>query len=668
MLIATSLIQELLEAQPQLRPQMYFKSSLTALSRAMEDQVLAGTDHPLVIISCQRERYYRKALHRYARLAARSPQIYILATPEQAFGDGSDPYETIAFDAADPLTQEWHVIVVGQQYAACLACREHPQLQTSDPLNAPRMDQARRYEGIWTFDRRVSCQAAYLFLKRITQYRPHLTSKVTQALAQIVPYVASTVRQTEPGPFTDRLVTYLQASQYRQQKAYRQIATQARKEHLVNSITAAIRRSLDPDHVLGVAVQELGQALGTTRCLIYRCLAKDKVTRLQYEFVQPGQQSLKGQIWPLQDNPWFQEVLHTQQWMYVSDAMADVRLQQSSLLQDWVHTAQIQTLLLVPMWYQGRLLGMVELHQSDPPEETVWKEAEISLVDAIASQISIALIQAQSFADLGLLNQQLADLEQARSNLIAITGHELRTPLSTIQICLESLTSEPDMAPELQQIMLSTALSDAERMRKLIQDFLTLSRLESGRIEWHSEPLALQECVNLALSNIKAQHLSQALPHIEAHIPENLPLAQVDGEWLVEVLAKLLDNACKFTEADGQIKIDAKVASKHMLEVTVADTGRGIDPDCLGSVFERFYQEEGALRRTTGGTGLGLAICRQIIHHLGGRIWASSQGRNQGTTMHFTIYSIETPPQPQTPPSSHQVSLPNHRSVDSSCP
>lgn len=162
--------------------------------------------------------------------------------------------------------------------------------------------------------------------------------------------------------------------------------------------------------------------------------------------------------------------------------------------------------------------------------------------------------------------------------------------------------------------------------------------------------------------------MNQPLPKIETHIPENLPLAQVDGEWLVEVLAKLLDNACKFTEADGHIKIDAKVASKQMLEVTIADTGRGIDPDCLGSIFERFYQEEGALRRTTGGTGLGLAICRQIIHNLGGRIWASSQGRNQGTTMHFTIHSVQTPPQSHMPFSSPQISLPNHRSVDSSRP
>lgn len=665
MIIATSLIQELLEGQPQLRPQMYFKSSLTALSRAMEDQVLAGTDQPLVIISCQREKRYRKALHRYARLAERSPQIYILAAPEQDFQDASDPYETIAFDPEDGLTQEWHVIVIGQQYAACLACREHPQPAVVS-LQTSHMDQARRYEGIWTFDRRVSCHAAYLFLQRICQYRPQLTDKVTRALARIVPYVGSAVRQADPGPFTARLVTYLQASQYRQQKAYRQIATQARKERLANSITATIRQSLDPQHVLGVAVQELGQALNTDRCLIYRCQAQDKMAQLQYEFVQPDQLSLQEQSWPLRQNPWFQDVIETQQWVLIADAKADLRLPQYPILQGWVQTAQIAAVLLVPMWYQGRLLGIVELHHCLAQEPVPWKEAEISLVDAIATQIGIALIQAQSFADLGLVNQQLANLEQARSNLIAITGHELRTPLSTIQICLESLTSEPDMPPEMRHIMLSTALADAERMRKLIQDFLTLSRLESGRVEWNSEPLALRECVDLALSNIKAQHLTQALPTIEVLIPDDLPLAQVDGEWLVEVLAKLLDNACKFTDTDGDIYIGAKALRKNMLEVTVRDTGRGIEPESLEDIFERFYQEEGALRRTTGGTGLGLAICRQIVQNFGGDIWAESKGKDQGASLHFTLRSIAAPQ--QLPASSAQLTpIQNRLAADSSC-
>jgi signal transduction histidine kinase len=92
----------------------------------------------------------------------------------------------------------------------------------------------------------------------------------------------------------------------------------------------------------------------------------------------------------------------------------------------------------------------------------------------------------------------MAVLDRIRGNLVAITGHELRTPLSTIQICLESLASEPDMSLDMRQVMLNTALADSERMRKLIQDFLTLSQLESGRFQWHPEDLSLRECVDLA--------------------------------------------------------------------------------------------------------------------------------------------------------------------------
>ena len=76
---------------------------------------------------------------------------------------------------------------------------------------------------------------------------------------------------------------------------------------------------------------------------------------------------------------------------------------------------------------------------------------------------------------------------------------------------------------------------------------------------------------------------------------------------------------------------------QHMLEVVLADTGRGIDRASLEAVFERFYQEEGSLRRSVGGTGLGLAICRQIVNGWGGRIWAESEGKNQGSEFHFTI-------------------------------
>jgi signal transduction histidine kinase len=156
-------------------------------------------------------------------------------------------------------------------------------------------------------------------------------------------------------------------------------------------------------------------------------------------------------------------------------------------------------------------------------------------------------------------------------------------------------------------------------------------------VQWHLEALPLQECVDLALSSIRTRQRQSDLPEITAQVPPDLPLLKTDGEWLVEVLSKLLDNACKFTEPQGRIVIQAHANGRQMLEVTVADTGRGIEPNRLETVFDRFYQEEGALRRTTGGTGLGLAICRQIIMGLGGRIWAESAGKDRGSQFHFTI-------------------------------
>ena len=186
-------------------------------------------------------------------------------------------------------------------------------------------------------------------------------------------------------------------------------------------------------------------------------------------------------------------------------------------------------------------------------------------------------------------------------------------------------------------IFLSTALEDSERLRKLVQDFLTLSNFESGRVEWHVESLPIEECVDLALSRIRIRASTTALPQITTQVPKHLPLVRADGDWLVEVLSKLLDNACKFTATQGEITIKAHSNGTQMLEVTVQDTGRGIEPNRLEVVFDRFYQEEGALRRSQGGTGLGLAICRQIVNGWGGQIWAESAGKDQGSKFHFTV-------------------------------
>lgn len=651
MSISKSVVQQLLDNCASWRPQMYFKSSLTALSHAMEDLVLNDSDAPLVIASFQRERFYRQEAHRYRRIANKSDQVYVLAAPETDFSDGSIDYETIAFQPNDALAQEWHLIIIGQRYASCLICRER-NIAPPDRKYGVVMDTNRRFEGIWTFDRTVTLKAAKLMLDRIAVYRPELATKIDRARHQ---YLFSRQERgelsdqlesplTNPDPFVQRLVTYLQAGQYKLLKANKSLAAKQQKEQLLNSVTDAVRRSLNTKQILQVAVQKLGEGLEVCRCIIYRCHEDDPVATVDREYTGPGIKSVRGHKWQLANNPLFQEAIATTETISIDNTLEDERLHQlawsqgtGEFFQDLIQNYSIYSWLLVPIFYHGKLLGVMELHHCET-EPIAWKRDDIALVDAIATQVGVALIQAEAYADLEDLNEQLEALDRTRSNLVAIVGHELRTPLSTIQVCLESLASEPDMAPELSEVMLDTALNDAERMRNLVQDFLTLSRLEGGGVEWNIETLSITECIDLAIANVKARNAGQSMPQIKnLTVPEDLPLVQIDGEWLVEVLAKLLDNACKFTQVDGEITIAVKTNGGKTLEITVADTGRGIETGSLETVFDRFYQEEGALRRSAGGTGLGLAICRQVVKNWGGEIWAESPGKDRGSIFHFTI-------------------------------
>jgi signal transduction histidine kinase/DICT domain-containing protein len=636
MSIENSVLTELLGQHPELRPHLYFKSSLTALSRAMEDLVLAGSDRPLVVATFQEERLYRQEAHRYQRIASHSDRVYVLAVMDEK--PPATDYTLVPIKPTDHLAQQWNLVVIGAQSAACLICQE----RQGEWVESNRLESSQRFDGVWTFDRQVALDAAQILLTKVAKQRPKLKKEIQQLLLELNEPLVLTPDSlpTSADAFVQRLVTYLQAGQYKLIKAYRAIAAQENRERLVNLIASALRRSLKPDEILNIAVQEIGMAMQTSRCLIYRYQPGETSTKIAYEYVgQPGCSSLVGKNWNLDRHPLLNKIVSTRtpSMMAAIDSL-------SPTTADLITKYQINNILMVPVLSQDRLLGIVELHHCESTNHQ-WLPEEINLVEAVATHVGSALMQAEAYTHLEYLNEQMAVLDRIRGNLVAITGHELRTPLSTIQICLESLSSEPDMSLDMRQVMLNTALTDSERMRKLIQDFLTLSQLESGRFQWHPEDLSLRECVDLAVSGMKNQrrdHPKTAKPQVIIDIDPNLPSINLDGEWLVEVLSKLLDNAYKFTANNGQITIQA-ASHNIMLEVIVSDNGRGIEPNLLQVVFERFYQEEGALRRTTGGTGLGLAICQQAVLSWGGQIWAESEGKDQGSKFHFTIPLLPVP-------------------------
>ena len=645
--LTNSLLQDLVTEYANLRSQIYFKSSMVALFRAFQDLVLADNQPYLVIANFQQEKYFRQQQQRFQRMASKGDQVYILGVPDTKpkFDAVDLGYETISLKPTDTLAGERYLVVIGQQYSACLVMQE--KLSAKDFKNRVSLvKQEETFEGVWTFDRDITYAAADWLLGRINNYRPELRKKTKQArkLFRLDQNLDSrsllTTQSIDLGIFTQRLVTYLQASQYKLIKAHKAIAAAERKESLINKIGAAQRSSLNPEEVLSTTVRELGQLFPNCRCMLYCLNPDDEFVTIEYECVPVSMASLIGEKWSIADNPLFIAAQAQKSSLVFEDVTNNSYLNKNPILKDKIARAGINSWLIVSIRYHGKLMGMLELHYGGE-DNFKWQSEDMALIEAVATSAGAALTQAGAYTNLLELNAQLETVERIQSNLIAIVGHELRTPLSTILICLESLASEPDMPVEFKNTMLETALADTERLKQLIQNFLTLSKLEAGKRYRNLELMTVDYAINLALTRIDTTSPTRRIPQIKVELPKQLPSVLADIDGLVEVFDKLLDNACKFTPADGEIVITTQVqetkSSYKMLEITIADTGRGIKESDLEIIFDRFAQSESYLRRTVSGVGLGLVICRQIMKSMGGKIWATSAGENQGSQFHLTL-------------------------------
>lgn len=647
--LTNSLLTDLVAEHVNLRPQIYFKSSMIALARALQDLILGDSSKYLVIANFQHEKYFRQQKRRFQQMAGQGNQVYIIGVPEQesGFREEDSDYETIPLTATDTLAGERYLVIIGQQYSACLVVQD--KLIARDQVETNLAEQEEIFEGFWTFERNITYDAADWLLGRISNYRPELKEKTNQARKLFklhrnrLGQSTLTSQSVDLGNFTQRLVTYLQAGQYKLVRAYKAIAKAQQKDVLVNKIAAAQRSSLNPEEILSTTVKELGQLFPHCRCLLYCLNGNNEDIKIKYEFAPYSMTSLIGQKWSIAENPLFIAAQAQKSTLVFENVANNTYLTSNPILQDKINRAGICAWLMVAIRYQGKLLGMMELHYGGT-DNLKWELEDLALIEAIATSAGAALTQGDAYTYLLELNTQLEAVERIQNNLIAIVGHELRTPLSTILVCLESLSSEPDMPLEFKNTMLATALADTERLRQLIQNFLTLSKLEAGKAYRNLESLTVDYAINLALARINKTIPMQSVPKIKVELPANLPPVLADIDGLVEILDKLLDNAAKFTPADGKIVISAKVLSDNpkMLEIIVADTGRGIESQLLEIIFDRFAQSESYLRRSVSGVGLGLVICRQIIQNMDGTIWAKSQGENQGSEFHFTL-NIESP-------------------------
>jgi signal transduction histidine kinase len=229
---------------------------------------------------------------------------------------------------------------------------------------------------------------------------------------------------------------------------------------------------------------------------------------------------------------------------------------------------------------------------------------------------------------------EMESMERLRRDLVANVSHELKTPISALRARLENIMDGVEPAdPELLAVM----LQQTERLTRLVDQLLDLSRLESGDVRLVREPLSLGPLVDRVLSEVRLARDDRGII-ARNEVPPDLPFIDGDRERIHQLLFNLLDNAFRFTSPGGIVMVRA-VRTGGACEVTVEDTGPGIPAEHLPYVFERFYRVEPSRSRDDGGTGIGLAIARSVVDAHGGRIWAESE-EGAGSRFRFVLPTV----------------------------
>ena len=237
------------------------------------------------------------------------------------------------------------------------------------------------------------------------------------------------------------------------------------------------------------------------------------------------------------------------------------------------------------------------------------------------------------------MSSELMTLEQSRRDLVANVSHELKTPITAIRAHLENIL---DGVEGTEPATLAVMLGQVERLGRLVDQLLELSRLESGEVAIQPEPLALHPLVDRLLSEIEVAIPGRAL-ELDNEVPDDLPAVLADPERVHQVLFNLVDNAIRFTPDGGRVTVSARDVDGSV-HVSVADTGSGIPPEHLPRLFERFYRVDHARAREEGGTGIGLAIARSVVEAHGGTIAAESEP-GRGSVFRFDLpIATETVP------------------------
>lgn len=429
--------------------------------------------------------------------------------------------------------------------------------------------------------------------------------------------------------------------------AYEQIRALAQRQALVNTITTAIRSSLDPQEIFAAITQQLGTALEADSCALSLWTARDEyvhcvglyapganIEPIEHETgrcesmsglpVSGHHVELPQSYSPIAGNPVLIQLLETQQPV-VLENLPDHPETTAEKLSVKPPT---KSLLVVPL-IADELIGSISLRQVNNARQ--WQASEIELAQTVASQAAIAVQQSRLYETTRQQAEQLLELDRQKTEFFQNVSHEFRTPLTLTIGPLEAAVSQAQGLPHDQSVI---ALRNSRRLLRLVNQLLDLQRLDAGRMQPHFRPVEIQDFLGQIVESFRPYCEKKGLK-LAANLV-NCPTVYLDTEKFDKVIYNLLSNAMKFTASGGQIQVHLDRQDDRYCQVHVQDSGIGIRADQIPYLFERFRQAEGSASRSYEGSGLGLALVKKLVELHGGHVEVDSI-YGQGSTFKIRL-------------------------------
>jgi signal transduction histidine kinase len=311
----------------------------------------------------------------------------------------------------------------------------------------------------------------------------------------------------------------------------------------------------------------------------------------------------------------------------------------------WLSSLNME--LYVAILMQHELIGLLAF--GPQPQGTAYYEEDLELMTALADRVAPAIDNARLFEQLAVINQevglltdQLAGLDQDKADFLSIASHELRTPLTHIHgysRMLLDLTEEELKDPGYVKTIIQGVAKGSERMKDVVDMMFDVTEANIGEMNLFLGPVEVEEVIEQA-SRPFIQALDERRIAFSKTGIKDLPAVEADGTRLVQAFENLIGNAVKYTPDGGMINIEGRQVEMDGLgpavEIMVADTGIGIDPEHHERIFEKFFRVDDTLHHSTGktkfkgaGPGLGLTLVKGIAEAHGGRVWVESLGHDE---------------------------------------